>query len=75
MAETNGSAKFMLWFASILGVIEALCIFVVRCFLFKNRKHSSVDNHWNIFVGQTNILGLPTQQCHPRLPFFLQGKG
>lgn len=35
----------MLWFATSLGVIEALFFFMVGCFLFKNRKHSSVDNH------------------------------
>ncbi|KAG5142432.1 hypothetical protein JHK82_018127 [Glycine max] len=44
--KENGSVKLMLWFASALGGIEVVCIFLVWCFLFrnKNRKlHSGAD--------------------------------
>ncbi|KAG2381207.1 G-type lectin S-receptor-like serine/threonine-protein [Vigna angularis] len=34
----NGSVKFMLWFASALGGVELVCIFLVWCFLFRNNK-------------------------------------
>ncbi|KAL2319969.1 hypothetical protein Fmac_028938 [Flemingia macrophylla] len=34
--KENGSVKFMLWFASALGGIEVVCIFLVWCFLFRN---------------------------------------
>ncbi|KAL9303654.1 hypothetical protein ACSQ67_020917 [Phaseolus vulgaris] len=34
----NGSVKFMLWFASVLGGVELVCIFLVWCFLFRNNR-------------------------------------
>ncbi|XP_027907977.1 putative receptor protein kinase ZmPK1 [Vigna unguiculata] len=34
----NGSVKFMLWFASALGGVELVCIFLVWCFLFRNNR-------------------------------------
>ncbi|XP_058781997.1 putative receptor protein kinase ZmPK1 [Vicia villosa] len=49
--KENGLVKFMLWFATGLGVIEVLCFFMVGCFLFKNRKPSSVANHENILAA------------------------
>ncbi|XP_058782012.1 putative receptor protein kinase ZmPK1 [Vicia villosa] len=51
----NGSVKFMLWFATGLGVIEVLCFFMVGCFLFKNRKHSSVDNHGYVLAAEIGL--------------------
>ncbi|XP_058782013.1 putative receptor protein kinase ZmPK1 [Vicia villosa] len=51
----NGSLKFMLWFATGLGVIEVLCFFMVGCFLFKNRKHSSVNNHGYVFAAEIGL--------------------
>ncbi|BAT97842.1 hypothetical protein LR48_Vigan11g043600 [Vigna angularis] len=37
--KENGSVKFMLWFAVGLGGFEAVCIFMVWCFLFRSSDH------------------------------------
>ncbi|XP_027337604.1 putative receptor protein kinase ZmPK1 [Abrus precatorius] len=40
--KENGSVNVMLWFASGLGGVEILCIFLVWCFLFRNNKKLQV---------------------------------
>jgi hypothetical protein len=54
-AKENESVKFMLWFASGLGGIEVLCLFLVGWILFKNRKQSSVDNHRYVLAVATGF--------------------
>ncbi|PNX93797.1 LRR receptor-like serine/threonine-protein kinase HSL2 [Trifolium pratense] len=54
-AKENESVKFMLWFASGLGGIEVLCLFLVGWVLFKNRKQSSVDNHGYVLAAATGF--------------------
>jgi len=53
--KVNGSIKLMIWFASSLGVIEALCFFMVGGFLFKNKKHSIRDKQDYILAGATGF--------------------
>lgn len=39
----NGTIKFMLWFASGVAGLEAICIFVVWCLLNETGKRSGAD--------------------------------
>ncbi|XVF36343.1 hypothetical protein REPUB_Repub19eG0050300 [Reevesia pubescens] len=36
----HGSLKILIWCASIIGLFEMICIFLVLCFLYKTRKNS-----------------------------------
>ncbi|TKY68990.1 putative receptor protein kinase ZmPK1 [Spatholobus suberectus] len=51
--KENGSVKFMLWFASALGGIEVVCIFLVWCFLFRNNGtlHSGADKQGYVLAA------------------------
>ncbi|KAK7305469.1 hypothetical protein VNO77_43375 [Canavalia gladiata] len=41
--KENGLVKLMLWFATALGGVEVVCIFLVWCFQIRNRKLFGVD--------------------------------
>nr|KYP76668.1 Putative receptor protein kinase ZmPK1 [Cajanus cajan] len=49
--KENGSVKFMLWFASGLGGIEVVCIFLVWCFLFRN----NADKQGYVLAAETGF--------------------
>ncbi|KAK7287011.1 hypothetical protein RJT34_22417 [Clitoria ternatea] len=49
-AKENRSVKFMLWFASALGGLEVLCIFLVWCFLVRNSGNLHVGAHKQGYV-------------------------
>ncbi|KAK7277322.1 hypothetical protein RIF29_18473 [Crotalaria pallida] len=43
--QENGSVKFVLWFATGLGGLEAMSIFFVWFFWFRNKKEPGADVH------------------------------
>ncbi|XP_061351044.1 putative receptor protein kinase ZmPK1 [Gastrolobium bilobum] len=53
--KENGSVKFMLWFASGLGGIEVVCIFLVWCFLIRNGKHLGADTQGYVLAAATGF--------------------
>ncbi|XP_061351053.1 putative receptor protein kinase ZmPK1 [Gastrolobium bilobum] len=53
--KENGSVKFMLWFACGLGGIEIVCIFLVLCFLIRNRKHLGEDSKGYVLAAETGF--------------------
>ncbi|KAK7350375.1 hypothetical protein VNO77_08926 [Canavalia gladiata] len=55
-AKGNGSVKVLLYFASGLGGIELVCIFLVWCFLFRSdRKHLDADKHGYVLAAATGF--------------------
>ncbi|CAL5202596.1 unnamed protein product [Lathyrus oleraceus] len=75
--KENGSLKFMLWFASGLGGIEVLCIFLVGCILFKNSKKSSAGNHGYVLAAATGFRKFSYSELKQATKGFTQeiGKG
>ncbi|KAK7350373.1 hypothetical protein VNO77_08921 [Canavalia gladiata] len=54
--KENGSVKVLLWFASGLGGIEIVCIFLVWCFLFRSdRKHLDADKQGYVLAVATGF--------------------
>ncbi|XP_057453327.1 putative receptor protein kinase ZmPK1 [Lotus japonicus] len=51
--KENGSVKFMLWFATGLGGVELVCIFLVWCFLIRN--NTSKDNQGYVLAAATGF--------------------
>ncbi|RDX86898.1 putative receptor protein kinase ZmPK1, partial [Mucuna pruriens] len=49
--KENGSVKLMLWFASALGGIEVVCIFLVWFFLFRNKA----DKQGYVLAAETGF--------------------
>ncbi|CAJ2640428.1 unnamed protein product [Trifolium pratense] len=75
--KENGPMKFMFWFTIGLGLIEALCFFMIWCFLFKNRKHSVRDNQGYVFAGAIGFRKFTYSELKQATKCFSQeiGKG
>jgi len=75
--KENGPMKFMLWFTSGLGVIEALCFFMIWWFLFKNKKHFDRDNQGYVLAGATGFRKFTYSELKQATKCFSQeiGKG
>ncbi|XP_058764991.1 putative receptor protein kinase ZmPK1 [Vicia villosa] len=41
----NHYVKFFLWFVTVIGAFEAVCIFSVWCSLFRSRQKTNADQH------------------------------
>ncbi|KAH1241409.1 hypothetical protein AAZX31_07G103000 [Glycine max] len=50
--KENGSVKLMMWFASALGGIEVVCIFMVWCFLFRK---NNADKQIYVLAAETGF--------------------
>ncbi|AES69571.1 putative protein kinase RLK-Pelle-SD-2b family [Medicago truncatula] len=75
--KENGSVKIILWFASGLGVIEALCFFMIWFFLFKNSEHFVIDNQGYVLAGATGFQKFTYSELKQATKCFSQeiGKG
>jgi hypothetical protein len=53
--KEDSFVKFMLWFASGLGGVELVCIFLVWCFLIRNSQGFSGDKQGYVLAAATGI--------------------
>ncbi|XP_061359949.1 putative receptor protein kinase ZmPK1 [Gastrolobium bilobum] len=73
--KENGSVKFMLWFASGLGGIEVVCIFLVWCFLIRNGKHLGSDTQGYVLAAATGFRRFSYSELKQATKGFSKGIG